>query len=97
LVLQLRKGADKQISKSLVQNVSLKEKGSRGKGALLGAAVGFGIGAPIGAVIKIADRNPTAGDRMAGVALVGGIWAAIGALIGRAAGGTRMTTVYQAR
>jgi hypothetical protein len=28
----LQKGADQEIGKSLVQNVSLKEKGSRGKG-----------------------------------------------------------------
>ena len=75
----------------------LKEKNNRGKAAAIGGVVGFGIGAAIGANIKIADRNPTAGDRVAGVALVGGIWAVIGALIGRAAGGTRTMTVYHAR
>jgi hypothetical protein len=97
MVLRLRKGGDMEISKSLVQYVSLREKGNRRKGALLGAAVGFGIGAAIGANIKIADREPTGGDRAAGVALVGGIWAMIGALLGRTAGGTKMTKVYQAR
>ena len=95
LVLRLRKGGDMEIGKSLVQSVSLKEKGNRRKGALLGAAVGFGIGAAIGANIKIADRNPTGGDRAAGVALVGGIWAVIGALLGRTATGSKWTTVYQ--
>jgi hypothetical protein len=97
LVVQLRKGGDKEISKSLIQNVSLMEKCNRRKSALLGAAVGFGIGALIGANIKIADTNhPTAGDRMAGAVVVGGIWAGIGALIGRAAGGTKITPVYKA-
>jgi hypothetical protein len=96
LVVQLRKGREKEINKSLVLDVSLKEKGSRRKGALLGAGLGFGIGAAIGANVKIADRELTTGDRVAGAMLVGGIWAAIGALIGRAAGGTKMVTVYRA-
>ena len=95
LVLRLRKGGDMEIGKSLVQSVSLKEKGNRRKGALLGAAVGFGIGAAIGANIKIADREPAGGDRAAGVALVGGIRAVIGALLGRTATGSKWTTVYQ--
>jgi hypothetical protein len=96
-VLGTQKDGDKVIGKSLIRNVWVREKGNRGKAAAIGGAVGFGIGAAIGANIEIPDRNPTAGDRAAGVALVGGIWAVIGALIGRAAGGTRLMTVYHAR
>jgi hypothetical protein len=86
-----------EISKSLLQYVSLGEKGSHRKNALLGAAVGLRIGAPIGATMRLADREPAGRDRMACAAVFGGIFGAIGALIGAAAGGSRTTKVYPAR
>jgi hypothetical protein len=98
LVLQLRKGGDKQIGKSLVQSVRLREKGNRRKGALVGAAVGFGIGMGIGvAASGSLDEHGSTGQKIGLGVLLGLIWGGLGALIGRASGGTEMTTVYQAR
>jgi hypothetical protein len=98
LVLQLRKGGDKEISKSLIRNVSLREKGNRRKSALLGAAVGFGIGMGIGvAAFGSLDKHGGTGQKIGLGVLFGLIWGGIGALIGRAAGGTKTTTIYQTR
>jgi hypothetical protein len=82
---------------SLVKREDIKAitRKSRGKGALLGALVGFGIGAPVGGVaVNIADRKPTSGDHLTGGALLGGFLGAIGAGIGAAVGAQR--TIYKA-
>ncbi len=97
LVLQLRNDREREISRSLVRRVSLREKGNRAKGAMWGALAGFGIGAGIGANVKIADRTPTSGDRLLGALVIGGVWAAIGALVGRQAASAKLVTVYQAQ
>jgi hypothetical protein len=80
------------VKREDIQKITRK---SRGKGALLGAAVGFGIGAPIGAAaINAADRKPTPGDRGVG-AVIGGAWfGGIGAGIGAAAAAQQ--TIYKA-
>ena len=97
LVLQLRKGGDKQIGKSLVQYVRLREKGNRRNGALVGAAVGFGIGMGIGvATLGSLDKYGSTGQKIGLGVLFGLIWGGVGALIGRTSGGTKMTTVYEA-
>lgn len=98
LVLQLRDGGDREISRSLVQNVSLKEKGSRGKAAAIAGAVGFGAGMGLGvATFGSLDKHGGTGQKIGLGVLFGLIFGGVGALIGAAAGGTRMTTVYRAR
>jgi len=75
-----------QVTQLKREDIRRVTKKSRAKGALIGAAVGFGIGAPIGSQAQIADRTLTSGDRVAGVALVGGFFGAIGAAIGAGTG-----------
>jgi hypothetical protein len=98
LVLQLLKGGDMEISKSQVQDVSLKEKGSRRKTAAIAGAVGFGAGMCLGvATFGTLDHYGGTGQKIGLGVLFGLIFGGVGALIGAAAGGTRMTTVYHAR
>jgi len=98
LVLQLRNGREVKISKSLVQRVSVLEKGSRAKGAAIGAAAGFGIGMVVGVcAFDTLDKHGSTSEKIGLGTLFGVVWGGIGALIGRAAAGTRSTTVYQAR
>ena len=100
LVLNLRNGQSMEIGKSKVRRVVLREKGRPGRGAAIGAAIGFGIGFPIGAAaatINPGGGHSSGGEIAGGGVLAGAIFGAIGALIGKAASGTRRTTLYQAR
>jgi len=98
LVLGIQKGGDREIGKSLIRYVWVKEKGNRGRAAAIGGAVGFGAGMAIGvASFGSLDKHGGTGQKIGLGTVFGLIFGGVGALIGRAAGGTRMMTVYQAR
>lgn len=86
LAVQGPGGSMRTISRDSVTRVTRK---SRGKGALLGLAVGFGIAAPVGAFAGpyLADwGNPSATVRLRHAAawglFFGGVGAGVGALVG---------------
>lgn len=98
MIVQLQKGGDIEISKFLVVDVSLREKGSRGKAAAIGGAVGFGAGMAMGvATFSSLDKHGGTGQKIGLSVLFGLVWGGAGALIGTAVGGIRVTNVYRTR
>ena len=98
MVLGIQKGGDKEIAKSLIRNVWLLEKGNRRKAAVIVGAVGFGAGMGIGvATFGSLDKHGGTGQKIGLGTLFGLIFGGVGALIGSAAGRTKMTTVYHSR
>ena len=86
------------IPMNTVRRVSVQQKGSRMRSALIGAAVGFGVAFPFGAAWAgyIVDRNsPPLSTRLGLGAGVGMFGAGIGAAIGALAGGTKNVVVYE--
>jgi hypothetical protein len=75
-----------QVTQLKREDIASVTKKSRAKGALLGAAILGGIGAAVGTRVQAADRTPTAGDRGAGSAMMGGLLGVIGAGIGAGVG-----------
>lgn len=91
----LRKdGRDLRIAREEISRVYLGKSGSRGKSALIGAAIGLGIGVGAGVLY---ERSRNEGDGLAGAAgVLYGVpaGAAIGAIAG---GGTKKgTLIYEA-
>ena len=83
-----------------VRTVELQQKGSRWKGAMWGAIIGFAAIFPCGAASAgyVADTNhPSNGTRIGVGAAAGMFGAGIGAAIGALAGGTKSVTIYRAR
>jgi hypothetical protein len=84
-----------QVSSSDIVKIG---RPSRGKGALIGALVGFGIGFPWGCAIAgdvVDQNNPSIGSRMGVGTIMGGFIGGIGAGIG--VGVAPDKTVYRRR
>ena len=97
LVIDTRKEGGRQIPQPDVLAVLLKEKGNRRKVAAIGGAIGFGIGMAVGAkAFGEIDTHGGTGQKIGFGALLGAVFGGIFALVGAAAGGTKMTLVYQA-
>jgi hypothetical protein len=87
------------VDRGSVRQVSIREKQSRWRGAMIGSLVGFGIGFAIGGSNAgyLTDRNnPGAGTRAAMGSGLGMYAAAIGAPIGALTGGSKLSSVYLA-
>jgi hypothetical protein len=98
LDLSSAKGVE-QIARPDVSAVRVERHGSRKKGALWGAVIGFGIAFPIGAAAagNLTDRNnPSAATRAGMGAGFGLLAAGIGAGLGTLAGGSHTETIYRA-
>ena len=84
--------------KDSVRQVLVKRKASRWKAVGIAAAVGFGIGFPIGVASSgyLSDQNsPSLNTRVGFGAGLGLIGAGIGAGLGALLGGTRYETVFR--
>jgi hypothetical protein len=91
-------GGEKSYSKQDISKVQALGSKSRGRGALIGLAIGAGTGAVIGAATGACSQGVgcifSRADAAGVLALVGGIvGAVVGALVG---GGRRKTTLYLA-
>lgn len=83
-----------------VRRVTVQQKSSRWKGAMVGALVGFGIGFPFGAAFAghITDRNSPGFVTRTGMGAGFGMFTAgIAAPIGALTGGKKQVTVYRDR
>ena len=82
-----------------VRRVWVEQKGSRWKGALTGALIGFGVAFPFGVGFAgyITDRNNPGFATRAGMGTGFGMFGAgIGAPFGALAGGKKNVTIYRA-
>jgi hypothetical protein len=96
ILLEVRDKEVRGYQRKAVQRVWAL-RGSRLKNTLLGAAVGFGVGFPIGYVSTgaIVDQdNPPAGTKAQGGAAIGLVFAGVAAGISAAQGGTKRELVY---
>jgi hypothetical protein len=97
--LSTTKGVE-HFARQDVSAVRVEKRGSRKKGALWGAVIGFGIAFPIGvaAAGNLTDRNnPTASTRVGMGAGFGLLGAGIGAGLGSLTGGSHIETIYRAK
>jgi hypothetical protein len=82
-----------------VRRIDVQQKGSRWKGAMWGAVIGFATLFTCGAASAgyITDRNnPPVGTRIETGAGAGMLGAGVGAAIGALAGASRFVTIYRA-
>ena len=82
-----------------VRRLSVEQKGSRWKGALIGALIGFGVAFPFGVGFagQISDRNNPGFAMRAGMGTGFGMFGAgIGAPLGALGGGKKNVTIYRA-
>lgn len=85
LVLSIAKDKTLSVAKPEVSRVIVVRKGRRGRNALIGALVGFGVGFPIGMATAgyVGDtNNPRAMQRLENAARFGAFGAGVGALVG---------------
>jgi hypothetical protein len=82
-IVMRSKGADQSISRSSVQQVSLRRAGHRGRHALIGAAIGAGAGLGTGAAIdNDCSRNSIICTGNKGKAILTPVFGLLGAGIG---------------
>jgi hypothetical protein len=98
LVFEMSEGGERMaVARSRIRRLDARRPRTPGEGTRLGAIVGLGMGAAAGLLLAGIASVDCSGCYLTGLALLGGIGAGVGALVGHAYPGERWEEVELGR